>query len=68
MLTKINTRDEWIPAICIASPIICYIINENSERWFSGYKFGFEMLIINALLTFIGLLSASKFTSRPLNG
>ena len=27
MLTKINTKDKWIPAICIASPIVCYILN-----------------------------------------
>ncbi|HTA27403.1 MAG TPA: sodium:solute symporter [Bacteroidia bacterium] len=64
MLTKINTNDKWIPAICIISPIVCYIINSNSVEWFNGYKFGFEMLIINALLTFIGLLIASGFTRK----
>jgi Na+/proline symporter len=68
MLTKINTNDKWIPAICIVSPIICFVINNYSEQLFSGYKFGFEMLIINALLTFIGLLAFSKFTPRAANG
>lgn len=68
MLTKISTNDKWIPAICIGSPIVCIIINNYSEQLFSGYKFGFEMLIINALLTFIGLLVASKFISKPLRG
>lgn len=68
MLTKINTNDKWIPAICIASPIVCYVINSNSEQWFSGYKFGFELLILNALLTFIGLLVASRFITKPLHG
>jgi Na+/proline symporter len=68
MLTKINTNDKWIPAICIASPIVCYVLNSYSAQLFSGYKFGFEMLIINALLTFIGLLVASQFKPRPLNG
>ena len=68
MLTKVKTNDKWIPAICIISPIICYIINSYSVEWFNGYKFGFEMLIINALLTFIGLLVASQFKPKPANG
>jgi len=68
MLTKINTNDKWIPAICISVPVICFIINNYSEQLFSGYKFGFEMLIIIALLTFMGLLTASRFTSKTING
>ena len=68
MLTKINTNDKWIPAICIASPVICYVINMYSEQLFSGYKFGFEMLIINALLTFMGLLAVSMFKKKAYNG
>ena len=68
MLTKVKTNDKWIPAICIISPIVCYIINSYSVEWFNGYKFGFEMLIINALLTFIGLLVASQFKPKPANG
>jgi hypothetical protein len=64
MVTKINTNDKWIPAICIISPIVCYVINSYSVEWFSGYKIGFEMLIINALLTFMGLLIASGFNRK----
>ena len=68
MLTKVRTNDKWIPTICIASPIICYIISSYSEQWFSGYKFGNEILILNALLTFIGLLASSVYNRRTLNG
>jgi Na+/proline symporter len=68
MLTKINTNDRWIPAICIISPVICFVINTYSEQWFWGYKFGFELLILNALLTFTGLIIASGFTSKSLHG
>jgi len=68
MLTRTKANDKWIPAICIASPLICIIINNYSEQLFSGYKFGFEMLIINAFLTFIGLLASSIYISKPLNG
>jgi Na+/proline symporter len=67
MLTKIHTNDKWIPAICIASPIACFIINAHSAQWFLGYKFGFELLILNALLTFTGLLIVSRFSTKSVN-
>lgn len=56
ILTKREVRDKLVPAIGFASPIITYIININSEAWFGGYKFGFELLWLNGLLTFLGML------------
>ena len=53
-------RDGWIPLICILSPILSYIINANSVVWLGGYQFGFEILIVNGLLTFVGLYVFSK--------
>lgn len=53
---KRPVNDKWVPLVCIAAPILTYILNENSEAWFNGYKFGFERLIINGLITFVGLL------------
>lgn len=47
--------DRYVPIVCILSPILTYYINNHSEDWFNGYKFGFERLIINGLITFIGL-------------
>ena len=47
--------DRYVPIVCITAPILTYYINNNSEVWFNGYKFGFERLIINGLITFIGL-------------
>ena len=55
MFTTRNIKDKWTPLICLASPLLSYFINLNSEAWFGGYKFGFEILILNGLLTFIGL-------------
>ena len=60
LFTKRRTRDVWVPVVAIASPVICYILKTNSEAWFNGYKFGFELLIINGLITFVGLLAMSK--------
>ncbi len=59
LLLKRKVKDNWVPLICIVSPIICYVLNLNSEQWFGGYKFGFEILILNGLLTFIGLFTIS---------
>ena len=60
LFTKRLTRDAWVPVVAVLSPDICYILKLNSEAWFGGYKFGFELLIINGLITFIGLLLMSK--------
>jgi len=57
---KRPVKDRWVPLVCIAAPILTYILNENSAEWFNGYKFGFERLIINGLITFIGLLILSE--------
>jgi Na+/proline symporter len=59
-LTKYQIQDRLAPYVCVLSPILCYIINENSQKWFNGYKFSFELLILNGLLTFIGLFLISK--------
>ncbi len=48
-------RDGWVPAVCCAAPLLCFLMQQNSERWLGGYKMGFELLMLNGLLTFAGL-------------
>lgn len=60
MFTRFRVRDRLVPIICIAAPVICYVIDKNSENWFNGYKFGFELLLMNGLITFSGLLLLRK--------
>jgi Na+/proline symporter len=55
MFTKFETNDKYVPMIAIASPIICYILNMYSNVLLGGYQFGFELLILNGLITFVGL-------------
>ena len=52
---KQQVRDKYIPLVAIASPVLCFILQKNSEAWFGGYQFSYELLIFNALFTFIGL-------------
>ncbi len=55
LFTRFKVRDRWVPLVAVASPTICYFLSANSQQWFWGYRFGFELLIINGLITFVGL-------------
>ena len=52
--------DKYVPYIAIASPVLSYVLNLYSAQLFNGYKFGFEILIINGLITFTALLLCSR--------
>ncbi len=58
--TKRPINDRLAPYVCIAAPILTYLINSNSELLLFGYKFGFELLILNGLITFLGLFFISE--------
>jgi len=60
LYTKISIKDKYVPIVCILAPIISYLVDTNSVRLFNGYKFGFEILILNGLITFIGLYLLKK--------
>ncbi len=60
MYTKWQVRDSLVPIVCLAAPLLSFIININSVAWFGGYKFGFEILILNGALTFLGLMMIRK--------
>ena len=60
ILTKKQVHDRYVPILGLLSPVITYIININSEAWLGGYKFGFELLLLNGLIMFTGLLLLTK--------
>ncbi len=60
LFTRYQVKDKWVPAIAILSPVICFFISKNSAQWFNGYEFGFELLLLNGIITFAGLLMAKK--------
>lgn len=59
MFCKKNVRDKWVPVICIAAPVICFFIKKWLFNSF-GYVLGFELLLLNAALTVLGLLLLIK--------
>lgn len=58
--TKRNVKDGFVPLVCILSPLICYVLSVYSEQLFWGYQFGFEILLLNGMLTFTGLIIIQK--------
>lgn len=57
---KRRVRDQWVPLVCILSPVLTLILDLNSQDWFGGYQFSHERLIFNALFTIIGLCCLIK--------
>jgi Na+/proline symporter len=55
LFTKFRVRDRFVPVIAVLSPCICYLLSQFSDVLFNGYRFGFELLIVNGFITFVGL-------------
>jgi Na+/proline symporter len=62
---KVN--DKLVPLICIISPALTYIISENSKTLFFGYVFDNELILLNGLITFVGLYLISKTSDEVLH-
>jgi len=61
ILTKRQIPDSIaITLVCLASPVISYFITKNAAAWFGGFQIGIELLLINGLITYSGLLMLSK--------
>ncbi len=56
LFTKYKVRDKFVPFAAILSPILTYMINVYSEQILWGYKFGFELLLVNGLIMFVFLI------------
>jgi Na+/pantothenate symporter len=56
LFTSFSLRDKWVPLVCVVAPLACYLLNTHSAYLFNGYTFGFELLLLNGVLTFVGLL------------
>lgn len=64
IFTKQQVRDRLIPIVVILAPVITWIIDVNSIEWFNGYVFSHERLILNALLTFLGMVCLIKKNNK----
>ncbi|RYJ51237.1 sodium:solute symporter [Flavobacterium petrolei] len=62
-----NVNDKLVPFICLLAPFFTYIINENSKILFSGYVFDNELIVLNGLLTYIGLFVTSTHSIKKIS-
>jgi len=56
ILTKSKIKDKYVWIIAVIAPIVSFVINQYSVVLLNGYQIGFEILIINGLITFLGLV------------
>lgn len=59
ILTRSRVNDKLVPYICVASPLICFAVDQLTTH-LTGYKFGYELLLLNGVLVFIGLFFTGK--------
>jgi len=64
ILTKRQINDPWVIVVCIIAPVLTYFIDSQSAHWFNGFSFGATTIIINALLTLLGLYIISNKPSK----
>jgi Na+/proline symporter len=62
-----NVNDKLVPLICLLSPFLTYLINENSKILFSGYVFDNELIVLNGLITYLGLFLTSSQTREKIS-
>jgi Na+/proline symporter len=60
IITRRQVRAEWVPIVCIIAPILCFFIDKYQADLFGKFQIGLELLVINGLLTFIGLFIISN--------
>ena len=66
IFTNLRVRDRLVPWIAVASPFLTWLLDANSEALLGGYQFGYELLVVNGIITFGGLfLIRLTGNSRP---
>lgn len=67
LITRRTTCDRLVPYVCVASPLLCLLI-DNAVASTTWYKFGYEMLMLNGLLTFLGLYIIGSWSKEYHEG
>ncbi|MEZ2443099.1 sodium:solute symporter [Chitinophaga sp. RCC_12] len=60
ILTKRKVQDALVPVVCVAAPLLCLVVDLYQSHIFGKFQIGLELLIINGLFTFLGLLLISR--------
>ncbi len=60
LLTRRSLKPKLLPFVCILAPVLSYFLKINDKAWLNGYAIGTELLLINAAITYVGLLLISQ--------
>lgn len=66
IFTRRVVRHRLVPLVVVVSPALCYVIDSHSEAWLGGYQFSYELLLMNAAFTFVGLLVVSRSAKHKI--
>lgn len=55
LFTKYSVKEKWVPLVAMLSVVFTFLLNRFSAVWYNGFEFGYEILVINGLFTFVGL-------------
>lgn len=64
VLTRLKVKEVMVPVVCVLAPLITWVLAEQAPLLFNGFKFGYELLLVNGLITFAGLLLFSRREAR----
>jgi Na+/proline symporter len=53
-------KDKYVPVICILSPLASFILDQNSADWLGGYEFGYDILLVNSLISYAAFYTLSQ--------
>ena len=59
LFSRQQVRDRAVPFVCLAAPLLCGLLDHFAPVWW-GYTFGYELLLLNGLLTILGLYALRK--------
>lgn len=65
--SKREVRDAYVPVVAVVAPLLSFVLDSFSEQLFAGYRFGFEILLLNAGFTVVGLFLLSQGGNKPEN-
>ena len=68
MLTTRTLVDKWVPFVAVGAPLLCALLEFNQQQLLGSYRLGFELLIINGILVFVGLLAISRPAAAAPDG
>jgi Na+/proline symporter len=60
IITTRTLRHKWVPLVCILAPVLCFFLDKYQQYVFGNFKIGLELLLINGILTFLGLFMISR--------